>query len=62
MTALKILSLLGKIAGVAITAAAPFGENRIGLYIFVGASILKDAVNRIADLIDDEKENGSFNG
>lgn len=62
MSTLKILSLLGKIAGVAITAVAPFGDTWIGLYIFVGASILKDAVNRIGDLVDDGKENDSFKG
>jgi hypothetical protein len=47
MNTLKILSLIGKIAEVAITAVAPFGDSRIGLYIFVGASILKDAINRM---------------
>ena len=60
MKTLKILSLIGKVAGVALTVAAPFGNTRIGLYIFAGASILKDVVNRVGDLVDDGKENQSF--
>ena len=60
MNTLKILSLIGKIAGVALTVAAPFGNSPIGLYLFAGASILKDVVNRVGDVLDDGKENGSF--
>jgi len=60
MNTLKILSLVGKIAGVALTIAAPFGNTPVGLYLFAGASILKDVVSRIGDLVDDGKENGSF--
>lgn len=62
MNMLKILSLAGKIAGIALTVAAPFGNHPIGLYVFAGASILKDVINRIGDLADDGKENGSFKG
>jgi len=59
---MEILSLLGKIAGIALTVAAPFGNHPIGIYVFAGASILKDVVNRIGDLADDGNENGSFKG
>jgi len=62
MNTLKLLSLAGKIAGIALTVAAPFGNHPIGLYVFVAASILEKAVNRIGDLVDDGKENGSFKG
>lgn len=62
MNTLKILSLIGKIAGIALTVAAPFGNHPIGLYVFAGASIFKDLVNRIGDVVDDGKENGSFKG
>jgi hypothetical protein len=60
MKTLKIFSLIGKVAGVALTLAAPFGNTQIGIYIFAGASILKDVVNRVGDLLDDGKDNQSF--
>ena len=61
MKALKILSYLGKIAGV-ITAldAIPFADPKLGILIFAAASILKDTVNRVGDLLDDGQPNGSF--
>jgi len=62
MNTLKILTLVGKIAGIALTVVAPFGNHPVGLYIFAGASILKDVVNRIGDVVDDGEENGSFKG
>jgi hypothetical protein len=62
MNTLKILSLVGKVAGIALTVATPFGNHPVGLYVFAGASILKDAVNRLGDFLDDGKQNGSFEG
>lgn len=62
-TTLKILSLIGKVAGfVTALNAIPFIPQEAGIYIFAGASILKDVVNRIGDLVDDGKENQSFQG
>ena len=61
MNALKFLSLVGKIAGlVSAFDALPFVDPKTGLLIFAGASILKDVVNRIGDLVDDGRPNQSF--
>lgn len=62
---LKLLSLLGKFAGVvaglgAYTDQLPAKWANLGFFIFAGASILKDAVNRAGDLLDDGKANDSF--
>ena len=38
----------------------PFADPSVGVIIFAAASLLKDTVNRIADLIDDGKPNQSF--
>jgi hypothetical protein len=61
MKALKYLSYVGKLAGfVAALNAIPFVEPAVGVVIFAAASILKDTVNRIGDLLDDGKANQSF--
>jgi len=61
MKALKYLSYVGKIAGfISALNAIPFVDPAIGVFIFAAASILKDSVNRIGDLIDDGKANQSF--
>ncbi len=61
MNAIKILTLVGKVAGViAGLNAIPFVPAEYGLVIFAGASILKDVVNRVGDLVDDGKQNDSF--
>lgn len=61
MKALKYLSYVGKLAGfVSALNAIPFVDPAIGVFIFAAASILKDSVNRIGDLIDDGKANQSF--
>ena len=57
---IKVLSLVGKVAGVGLLLAAPFENHTIGLYVFAGASILKDLVNRVGDVLDDGKVNQSF--
>jgi hypothetical protein len=63
MKALKYLSYVGKLAGfVSALNAIPFIDPAIGVFIFAAASILKDSVNRIGDLIDDGKANQSFKG
>ena len=61
MNAIKILSLVGKVAGViAGLNVIPFVPPQYGLFIFAGASILKDMVNRVGDLVDDGKQSYSF--
>ena len=61
MKALKYLSFVGKLAGVVSALnVLPFVDPKIGVFVFAAASILKDAVNRIGDLIDDGKANQSF--
>ena len=63
MKALKYLSFAGKIAGlVSAFNVIPFVEPQVGVIVFAAASILKDAVNRIGDLLDDGKPNASFKG
>jgi hypothetical protein len=58
---LKWLSLAGKgIALVIGLGAIPFVDPKVGAVIFAGASLLKDVVNRVGDLLDDGVENGSF--
>ena len=61
MKSLKYLSLAGKIAGL-VTAlyGIPFVDPSVGVIIFAAASLLKDSVNRIGDLLDDGKPNQSF--
>lgn len=57
---IRILSLVGKATGLALTIVGPFQGSSTGLIIFAVASILKDAVNRLGDVFDDGKSNGSF--
>lgn len=60
-SALKYLALVGKVTGViAGLGAIPFVSPQVGILIFAGASILKDVVNRLGDLLDDGVENKSF--
>ena len=61
MKALKYLSYVGKLAGfVSALNVIPFVDPQTGVIIFAAASLLKDSVNRIGDLIDDGKPNQSF--
>ncbi|MDB2674317.1 hypothetical protein N9Y81_05120 [Akkermansiaceae bacterium] len=61
MKALKYLSYVGKLAGfISALNAIPFVDPAVGVVIFAAASILKDTVNRIGDLLDDGKANQSF--
>jgi hypothetical protein len=63
MNILKYLSLVGKIAGfISALNVIPFVDPKIGVIIFAAASLLKDTVNRIGDLLDDGKPNKSFRG
>lgn len=59
---LKILALVGKVAGVAVAVdPSAFGANaQVGVLIFLVASILKDTVNRVGDYLDNKKMDGSF--
>lgn len=61
MEALKYLSFVGKLAGfVSALNVIPFVDPKVGVIVFAAASILKDAVNRIADLPDDGQPNRGF--
>ena len=61
MKALKYLSYVGKLAGfISALNVIPFVDPAVGVAIFAAASILKDTVNRIGDLLDDGKANQSF--
>jgi hypothetical protein len=63
MKALKYLSLAGKVAGfVTALGSIPFVDPKVGVIVFATASLLKDTVNRIGDLLDDGQPNESFNG
>ena len=54
MKALKYLSFVGKIAGlVSALNVIPFVDPTVGVIVFAAASLLKDTVNRIGDLVDD---------
>jgi hypothetical protein len=61
MKALKYLSYFGKLAGfVSALNVIPFVDPTVGVIIFAAASILKDTVNRVGDLVDDGQPNQSF--
>jgi hypothetical protein len=61
MKALKYHSYVGKLAGfVSALNVIPFVDPQTGVIIFAAASLLKDSVNRIGDLLDDGKPNQSF--
>ena len=63
MKALKYLSLAGKVAGfVTALGSIPFVDPKVGIIVFAAASLLKDTVNRIGDLVDDGLPNQSFKG
>jgi hypothetical protein len=63
MKALKYLSFVGKVAGfVSALNVIPFVDPQVGVIVFAAASLLKDAVNRIGDLLDDGQLNQSFKG
>ncbi len=58
---LKYLTHVGKLAGfVATLNVIPFVDPAVGVIVFAAASILKDTVNRIGDLLDDGQPNQSF--
>ena len=63
MKALKYLSFVGRVAGlVSALNVISFVDPAIGVIIFATASLLKDSVNRMGDLLDNGKPNASFNG
>jgi hypothetical protein len=58
---IRWLTLAGKAVGlVSGLGAIPFIDPAKGVVIFAAASILKDVINRIGDLVDDGKQNDSF--
>jgi hypothetical protein len=61
MKALKYLTYVGKLAGfVTALNAIPFVDPAVGVIVFAAASLIKDTVNRIGDLLDDGQPNQSF--
>jgi hypothetical protein len=61
MKMINHLSLAGKLVGfVSALNVIPFVDPAVGMIIFAAASLLKDSVNRIGDLLDDGKPNQSF--
>jgi hypothetical protein len=61
MKALKYLSYVGKLAGfVSALNVIPFVDPQTGVIIFAAASLLKDSVNRIGDLLDDGNPHQRF--
>jgi hypothetical protein len=61
MKALKYLSFVGKVAGfVSAINVIPFVDPQVGVIVFAAASLLKDAVNRIGDLLDNGQIYSSF--
>ncbi len=54
---LRIFSVLGNAADLALLVAGPFSGTPVALPVFVVSSLLKDAVNHISDLADDGKPN-----
>jgi hypothetical protein len=60
--ALKYISAVGKLAGfVSALQVIPFVAPAVGVLVFAAASLLKDTVNRLGDLLDDGQPNSSFN-
>jgi len=60
-TLLLVLSYVAKVAGfLSALHIVPFVAPETGVVIILGASILKDTVNRVGNLLDDGKENQSF--
>jgi Mn2+/Fe2+ NRAMP family transporter len=52
---------VGKLAGfVSALNVIPFVDLAVGVLVFAAASLLKDTVNRIGDLVDDGLPNSSF--
>jgi hypothetical protein len=50
-----------KVAGfVTALGSIPFVDPKAGVFVLAAASLLKDAVNRIGDLLDDGQPNQSF--
>ena len=63
MKALKYLSYIGKVAGfIAALNAIPFVDPKVGVIVFAAASVFKDTVHRVGDLLDDGQPNQSFKG
>jgi hypothetical protein len=61
MKALKYLTYVGKLAGfVSALNIIPFVDPAVGVVMSATASLLKDTVNRIGDLLDDSQPNQSF--
>jgi hypothetical protein len=64
-TTLKVLSLIGKGLAVITGLAAysniiPAKWSGVAVIVFGVASVLKDTVNRVADILDDGQANNSF--
>jgi hypothetical protein len=63
MKALKYLSFVGKLTGlVSALNVIPFVDPAVSGVIFSVASLPKNTVNRIGNLLDDSQPNQSFKG
>jgi hypothetical protein len=61
MKVLKYLTYVPKLAGfVSALNVIPFVDPAVGVLVFAVASLLKDTVNRIGDLVDYGLPNSSF--
>ena len=59
--AIRIISLIGKFAGlVAGLNAIPFVSPHTGIYIFAAASILKDVANRVNEVLQQGQQSRSI--
>ncbi len=55
------LSYAAKIGGfLAGLGAIPFIEPETGVLVVLGGSLLKDTANRLSDILDNGREDGSF--
>ena len=55
------ITYVGKLAGfISALNVIPFVDPAVGVLVFAAASLLKDTVNRIGDLVDDGLPNSSF--
>jgi hypothetical protein len=59
-TTLKILSWIGKLAGILVTVDITGINPKYGPIVFFLASLVKDTVNRVGDYLDNQKMDGSF--
>lgn len=60
MKYLKILTLIGKLAGIISAMDLTTVSPKYGIMIFLISSLVKDGINRIGDYLDDKQLNNSY--